>query len=72
MVIFMKSTNTLDIEMIKKISTLKGEPEWMLDFRLNALKKFNELSNPIFGPEIKIDFSSINYYKKVTDEITEK
>ena len=65
----MKSINTLDQKTIKKISELKGEPKWMLEFRLKSLEKFNELSNPNFGPELKIDFSDINYYKKVTDEI---
>ena len=65
----MKSKNTLEIETIKKISSLKGEPKWMLDFRLKALEKFNELSNPTFGPELNIDFSDINYYKKVTEKV---
>lgn len=64
----MKSKNTLEIETIKKISSSKGEPKWMLEFRLKALEKFNELFNPTFGPELNIDFSDINYYKKVTDE----
>ena len=57
------------IEKIKEISEIKNEPKWMLDFRLKAYKKFTELSNPIFGPEIKIDFDMIKYYKKVTDTI---
>ena len=65
----MESKNTLDVETIKKISASKEEPSWMLEFRLNALEKFNELSNPTFGPELNIDFSDINYYKKVTEEI---
>lgn len=65
----MESRKALDRETIKKISSIKGEPKWMLDFRLNALDKFNSLSNPTFGPEIKIDFDDINYYKKVTEEI---
>lgn len=65
----MKSKHELDIAIVKKISTNKGEPKWMLDFRLEALRNFNELSNPTFGPELKIDFSDINYYKKVMDEI---
>ncbi|MBE6144122.1 MAG: Fe-S cluster assembly protein SufB [Firmicutes bacterium] len=69
MVIFMKSTNALTSETIKKISALKQEPNWMLEFRLKSLDKFNKLSNPTFGPEIKIDFSDINYYKKVIEEI---
>ncbi len=35
----------------------------MLDFRLKALNKFNELENPDFGPKIDIDFDKILYYK---------
>ena len=58
----------LNEELVKKISKLKGEPEWMLDFRLKSLASFFELDNPSFGPKIDIDFSKINYYKKVSDE----
>lgn len=54
----------LSEEMIKKISDLKKEPEWMLNFRLKSFKKFDELGLPKFGPKLDIDFSSINYYKK--------
>lgn len=59
--------NTLNEELVKKISNIKEEPEWMLDFRLNSLKSFFELDNPNFGPNIELDFSKINYYKKVSD-----
>jgi len=54
---------------IKEISKIKNEPKWMLDFRIEAYKKFLELSNPNFGPELKIDFKKINFYKKVVDGI---
>ena len=54
-------------DYITKISKLKGEPEWMLDFRLKSFEKFVELDNPIFGPKIDIDFDKINYYKKDLD-----
>ena len=54
---------------IREISKIKSEPKWMLDFRINAYKKFLELNNPTFGPELKIDFDEINYYKKVVDSI---
>ncbi|HPF83340.1 MAG TPA: Fe-S cluster assembly protein SufB [Bacilli bacterium] len=60
---------TLDIEKIKEISRIKNEPEWMLEFRLKSFEKFKELSNPIFGPELKINFDIINYYKRVSDKI---
>lgn len=59
--------NELNEELVRKISKLKNEPEWMLDFRLNSLKSFFELDNPLFGPKIEIDFDKINYYKKVSD-----
>ena len=59
--------NELNEELVRKISKLKNEPEWMLDFRLNSLKSFFELDNPLFGPDIEIDFDKINYYKKVSD-----
>ncbi len=54
----------LSEELIKKISKSKGEDEWMLEFRLNSYRKFLELENPNFGPEIELDFSKLNYYKK--------
>ena len=52
-------------DYITKISKLKGEPDWMLRFRLKSFEKFLELDNPNFGPEIDIDFDKINYYKKI-------
>ena len=59
----------LDEKKIKEISKLKKEPKWMTDFRLNSYKSFKEIPNPNFGPELKIDFNKINYYKKVTDKV---
>lgn len=64
----MKKTN-LTIDTIKEISKIKKEPKWMLDFRLKSLEKFLELSNPNFGPELKIDFNDINYYKRIDDKV---
>ena len=52
-------------DYITKISKLKEEPKWMLDFRLKSFEKFLELDNPNFGPKIDIDFDKINYYKKI-------
>jgi len=53
----------LDATFIKGLSNKKGEPNWMLEFRLLAFEKFKELENPNFGPPIKIDFSKLKYYK---------
>lgn len=59
----------LSKEKIISISKTKGEPKWMTDFRLRAYEVFKESSNPNFGPELKIDFDEINYYKKVSDVV---
>ena len=59
----------LDENKIKEISKLKKEPKWMTDFRLKAYQAFIETPNPNFGPELKIDFDKINYYKKITDKV---
>lgn len=61
----------LSEDLIKKISKSKGEPEWMLEFRLNSYRKFKELDNPNFGPKLDIDYDEINYYKKVANNETD-
>ena len=55
-------------ELIKSISKQKGEPNWMLEFRLKAFRKFLELDDPNFGPKLDINYKNFNYYKKV-DEV---
>ena len=67
----MSKTLGLDEDKIIEISNIKKEPKWMTDFRLNAYKVFKETPNPNFGPELKINFDLINYYKRVSEK-TEK
>ena len=45
----------LNEELIRKISNIKKEPGWMLEFRLNSLKSFFELD------KIKLLIIVINY-----------
>ena len=59
----------LNEDIVKNISKIKREPDWMLDFRLNALDAFNKSSNPSFGPKLDIDYDSINYYKERENKI---
>lgn len=59
-------------EKVIEISKIKQEPKWMLDFRLQSFATFEQLENPTFGPEIKINFEDIEFYKKVTDSISNK
>ena len=38
--------------IVREISKEKDEPEWMLEIRLRALKRYNEQKNPNCGPEL--------------------
>ena len=62
----------LNEQFIKELSHKKNEPKWMLDFRLEAYKKFLELENPSFGPDLDFDFNNITYYKSAEEELTNK
>ena len=53
----------LNEDVVKTISSLKGEPEWMTEFRLKAYETFKKMPMPNFGPKLDIDFDSIHYYK---------
>ncbi len=54
----------LDKEKVLTISKVKGEEDWVKDFRLDSYKKFEKLDLPSFGPDVSdLDFSKIIYYK---------
>lgn len=59
----------IDQEKVKTISDFKQEDRWVLDFRLNSFKRFQELDMPSFGPKTKIDFDKIIYYKNNDNKI---
>jgi Fe-S cluster assembly protein SufB len=60
----------LNDEIVREISYMKSEPEWMTKFRLNALKRFER--KPMlewFARNMPdIDFDDIYYYLKPTDK----
>ena len=62
----------LSEEVVRLISSKKGEPEWLLDFRLKAYRHWLTMTSPTWAhltiPEI--DFQAISYYadpRKKTD-----
>ncbi len=55
-------------EVVREISHKKGEPQWMLDFRLKALGLFHQKPMPTWGADLTdIDFDEIKYYVAPTD-----
>ena len=53
--------------IVRQISEMKDEPQWMLDFRLEALEIFESKPMPDWGGDIDIDFQDIYYYLKPTE-----
>jgi Fe-S cluster assembly protein SufB len=54
----------LDESVVRRLSAIKGEPEWLLEFRLKALRAWTEMREPRwhnlkFNP---IDYQAISYY----------
>ena len=54
----------LNEDIIRRISALKEEPQWLLDFRLDAFRKWQGMEQPSWG-HLKmppIDYQDIIYY----------
>ena len=50
------------------MSWMKGEPDWMRDFRLKSLDRFDKRPMPNWGGDVKaIDIDDIYYYVKPTE-----
>jgi Fe-S cluster assembly protein SufB len=63
-----KSERGLNREVVEKISQMKGEPEWMLEFRLKALEHFRARPMPQWGGDLsKLDLDNIFYYVRPMD-----
>jgi len=66
------SKKGLSREVVEGISRMKGEPQWMLDFRLRSYETFMKKSMPEWGADLStIDFQNIYYYAKASEK-TEK
>jgi Fe-S cluster assembly protein SufB len=64
-----KSEKGLSREVVENISRMKGEPEWMLEFRLKALDHFLQRPMPNWGPSLKeLNFDEIYFYVKPTEK----
>ena len=59
----------LSEEVVRKISAMKHEPDWMLEIRLKAYKEFCKMNWPKFGPDLHhINFDDYTYYIKSTEK----
>ena len=60
----------LNEDVVRLISSKKGEPEWLLEFRLKAFRYWQTLKQPTWGhvnlPQI--DYQAISYYADPTQK----
>ena len=67
-----KSKKGLSREIVEEISAMKGEPEWMRDFRLKSLDYFRKRPMPNWGADLSdIDFDDIYYYIRPAEKMGE-
>jgi Fe-S cluster assembly protein SufB len=63
----------LSEETVRLISEKKGEPEWMLEFRLKAYRQWLKMTEPKRWPNIKypeIDYQDVIYYSAPKQKAT--
>ncbi len=63
-----KSQKGLTAEIVRQISEMKNEPEWMTNFRLEAYEIFKNKPMPQWGADLNnIDFDDIYYFVRASD-----
>jgi Fe-S cluster assembly protein SufB len=63
-----KTHKGLDEDVVRQISAMKGESEWMLDFRLKALKHYEQRPMPTWGADISgLKLDDIVYYVRPSE-----
>lgn len=64
-----QSGKGLTAEIVKEISAIKNEPQWMLDFRLKSLEQFRKMPMPTWGGNMDdLDFEDIQYYVRPSEK----
>ena len=59
----------INTDVVRNISALKSEPQWMLDLRLKGLKLFQKKPMPTWGSDLSgIDFDNIKYFVRSTEK----
>ncbi len=60
----------LSEQVVRNISALKSEPEWMLELRLKGLRLFEKKPMPTWGSDLSgIDFDNIKYFVRSTEKM---
>lgn len=64
-----KTQRGLSRTIVEEISSIKAEPRWMREFRLNSLDTFRAKPLPAWGADLSaIDFDALTYFVRATDK----
>ncbi|MEK5506250.1 Fe-S cluster assembly protein SufB [Paenibacillus sp. FSL P4-0113] len=64
-----QSGKGLTEEIVREISRIKEEPEWMLNFRLKALNQFYKMPMPEWGADLTgLNLDDIQYYVRPSEK----
>ena len=68
-----KPTKGLNEDLVREISWMKGEPNWMRDFRVKSLERFEKRPMPNWGGDMsEIYFDDIYYYIKPSESVVDE
>lgn len=68
----LKLEKGLSEAVIREISEIKNEDQWLVDSRLSAFKIFNDKVNPKWGPDLNfINFDDYTYYVKPSEKMVD-
>jgi Fe-S cluster assembly protein SufB len=63
-----KSQRGLNADIVRQISQMKNEPDWMMEYRLKAYEIFLSRPMPEWGADLSgIDFENIFYFVRASD-----
>ena len=63
-----KTEKGINEEVVRRISAIKNEPEWMLDIRLEGLRCYRGRPTPEWGADLSdVDFEDMHYYVSPTE-----
>ncbi|MBR6663592.1 MAG: Fe-S cluster assembly protein SufB, partial [Alphaproteobacteria bacterium] len=64
----------LNEDIIRLISAKKGEPEWLLEFRLHAFEFWKNMQEPTWAKLVydKIDYQDLYYYSAPKQKVAPK
>ena len=65
----LKTDIGLNEDIIRQISKLKNEPEWMLEYRLKSYEAFKKLPLPNYGPDLSsLDYDTYTYFTRLSNK----